>query len=124
MCIRDSLLRGKIAYARGAVAMHRRQFAAAGDHIVEAARLMPGPSAFIPAGANPGKAYLLGSTLAAFGRLGAARDLFARFFSVMRGMTDVNRGYAFIIMAEIFYETDALDSVMPALARGLEERCV
>lgn len=115
------LLRGKIAYARGAVAMHRRQFAAAGDHIVEAARLMPGPSAFISAGANPGKAYLLGSTLAAFGRLGAVRDLFTRLLDVMRGMADVNRGYAFIIMAEIFYETDALDSVMPALAWGLEE---
>lgn len=115
------LLLGKIAYVRGAVAMHRRQFDAAADYIVEAARLIPGPSAFISAGANPGKAYLLGSTLAAFGRISAVRDLFARFLDVMRSMTDVNRGYAFIIMAEIFYETDALDSVMPALAWGLEE---
>lgn len=115
------LLRGKIAYVRGAVAMHRRQFDAAGDYIVEAANLIPGPSAFISAGANPGKAYLLGSTLAAFGRLDAVRDLFTRLLDVMRGMADVNRGYAFVIMAEIFYETDALDSVMPALAWGLEE---
>lgn len=115
------LLRGKIAYVRGAIAMHRRQFETAGDYIVEAARLIPGPSAFISAGANPGRACLLGSTLAAFGRLGAARVLFARFFEVMRGMADINRGYGYIIMAEIFYETDALDSVMPALARGLEE---
>lgn len=114
-------LQGEITYVRAAVAMQRRQFDAAADYAVEAARLLPGPSAFVPAGQNDGRAYLLGSILAAFGRISAARTLFAGLFSIVRGMNDKMRGLGYIILAEISCETGDLERVMRALAHGLEE---
>lgn len=50
------LLRGNIAFVRALIALHNRQFDIVGDYIYKAARLIPGPSVFISAGVNQGKA--------------------------------------------------------------------